>query len=296
MLLKQKYFVKGAKFLWYRPLFWLLYSGAVVLVFKELQVKLAIPIAIPSIIGTAIALFLGFRTNSAYQRWWEARKVWGEIINNSRTLARQILHFGKPDVGLATRHRIMQRQIAWCWALARTLRNQKWDDEASKYLEPDEHQKLLSTDHVPNELLNTQQKDLRKLVDDEGFDDFYFRKADSTLKELCDSMGKCERIQKTVFPTQYALFTLIFLNIFLLLLPLAIVETLGYFTIPLQFIIGFTFAMIQNIAIAMQDPFENKANDIPMSSISRGIERNLLEMMGEKNLPEPYPANDGILM
>ena len=126
--------------------------------------------------------------------------------------------------------------------------------------------------------------------------DFDFRKIDGTLKLLCDSMGKCERIKNTEFPTQYSLYTRVFLYVFLILLPLAIVESMGYYTVLIQFLTGFTFIMIQNIAFSLQDPFENNASDIPVFAISRTIERNLLEMTGEKNLPEDWKAENNVLM
>lgn len=299
MLLKNKYFSTSSKVHWHRPLLWILYCLIVVVLFKEYNIDLGIPLAIPSILGTAISLFLGFRTNSAYQRWWEARKIWGGIINNSRTLARQVLTFGDVDekAGSGIRQDIINRQIAWSWFLAHRLRNLGWSANGEEYLYEEEViQMNEESDHIPNELLLLQAKDLKELVVHGEMDDFYFRKIDSTLTELCNAMGRAERIKSTVFPTQYALFTLIFINIFLFLLPLGMVETLGYYIIPIHMAIGFTFGMIQSIAESMQAPFDNKPNDIPIFSICRTIERNLLEMSGCEKLPEPYAAKDGVLM
>ena len=135
-----------------------------------------------------------------------------------------------------------------------------------------------------------------QMIKSKKFNDFDFRKIDGTLKLLCDSMGKCERIKNTEFPTQYSLYTRVFLYVFLILLPLAIVESMGYYTVLIQFLTGFTFIMIQNIAFSLQDPFENNASDIPVFAISRTIERNLLEMTGEKNLPEDWKAENNVLM
>ena len=297
MLVKHKYYSKSTKVLWHRPLLWTVYCTLIVVAYQIFKVDLAIPLAIPSILGTAISLFLGFRTNSAYQRWWEARKIWGEIINNSRTFTRQVLLlFGNKDIEKELRKRIIKRQIAWNWSLSYRLRGLGWSVESENYLENEDIKILKNGDHVPNLILLQQEKDLNKLMDTKEFDGFYFRKIDSTVKELCDSMGKAERIKTTVFPTQYALFTLIFINIFLFLLPLGMVESLGFFSIPIHVAIGFTFGMIQSIAESMQDPFENKQNDIPLFSISRTIERNLLEMMDEEKIPAPYEAEDGVLM
>lgn len=296
MLLKYKYYSKSNKVLWYRPILWSAYTTLIVVVHVVYGVNLSIPIAIPAILGTAISLFLGFRTNSAYQRWWEARKVWGEIVNNSRSFARQILTFGSGETINDGKIKIINRQIVWCWSLAHTLRNVNQPQEAEKYLSKEEFIDLSERDHIPNLLLLNQEFDLKTLVANGEINDFDLRTIDETLKGLTDSMGKCERIKKTVFPTQYSLFTLVFINIFLFLLPLGMVESLGYFAIPIHIAIGFTFGMIQSIAEAMQDPFENKPNDTPIYAISRGIERNLLEMMGSEDIPKALEAKDGVLM
>lgn len=282
--------------LWLRPLFWALYCTSIILLTKFWKEDLQIPMAVPSIIGTAIALFLGFRTNSAYQRWWEARKIWGEIINNSRTLTRQVLTYTAKNPSHKIARRIARRQIAWSWTLARTLREQDWKKEATTYLEEEDFQKLLEGEHKGNLLLLQQAEDLRKLVHSGEMDKFDFRQIDETLTALCNSMGKCERIKKTVFPTRYALFTLVFINIFQFLLPLGMAVPMGYLSIPVHMVVGFTFGMIQEIARSMQDPFEDHPNSIPMNSICRSIERNILELLGNKELPEPLKPVKRILM
>ena len=281
---------------WQRPVFWVSYSAIIASIYVLLNINIDIPLAVPAILGTAVSLFLGFRTNSAYQRWWEARKIWGAITNNSRTLARQILTFGNAFESVNTRNRIIKRQIAWNWTLAYSLRNLGNSDEAEEYLNPDELMKIQNSKHPNNILLLNQEKDLSSLVEGQALNEFDFRTIDSTLKELTDSMGKCERIKKTVFPTQYSLYTAIFINLFLALLPFGLVPVIGFFTLPVHFSIGFTFGMIQRIAEDMQDPFEGTQNDTAMFTMSRGIEQNLLEMMGEKELPEAYPVKDGVMM
>ena len=295
MHLKNKVF-QAKKFPWYRPLIWLLYALAISILYANTNWIKSIPLAIPSIIGTAISLFLGFRTNSSYQRWWEARKIWGEIVNNSRTLARQILTFGDASKNIKIRKSIVYRQIYWCWILAHKLRKLPLNQDQNKYLDSSEEKEIENSTNVPNKVLFNQQIALSKLLQDGSINDFDFRKIDGTLKLLCDSMGKCERIKNTEFPTQYSLYTRVFLYVFLILFPLAIVESMGYYTVLIQFLTGFTFIMIQNIAFSLQDPFENNASDIPVFAISRTIERNLLEMTGEKNLPEDWKAENNVLM
>ena len=109
-------------------------------------------------------------------------------------------------------------------------------------------------------------------------------------------MCRCERINDTAFPAQYSLYTKIFLYIFLFLLPLGVVESMEYYTVGIQFLVGFTFIMIHNIALSLQTPFENRATDVPIFSISRNIERDLLEVIGEDRIPEEWPVKKGVLM
>jgi putative membrane protein len=295
MLVKNKFYTGANKAVFFRPLIWTLYSFAIAHLFLVKGIKLNIPMAFPAVIGTAISLFLSFRTNSAYQRWWEARKVWGEIINNSRTLARQVKLLGNQEQEPDLRKRIIKRHVAWCWSLAYALRRMGSSREAMPYLSNEEIEDLKTSSNAPNLLLLAQQKDLKELEQKGAIDSFDYRRIDETIKELCDSQGKSERIKHTVFPTQYSLFTIIFINIFLVLLPLGLVEFMGYYTVIAQTAIGFTFGMIMNISHLMQDPFENKANDTPILALSNTIEMNLMEMIGEE-VPTKLVAKNGVLM
>lgn len=296
MFVKNRLYTGANKWVLIRPVIWSIYSVIIAYLFINRNLDLAVPMAFLAVIGTAISLFLSFRTNSAYARWWEARKVWGEIVNNSRTLARQVLLFGQKNEGAELRQKMVQYQIAWCWNLAYGLRKKGWSQEGKKYLDIAEREKIKQSSNIPNEILFQQQKHLAELENSNMIDAFDRRRIDETLKQLCDSMGKSERIKNTVFPTQYSLFTIIFINLFLLLLPLGLVEHLGYYTVLAQTAVGFTFGMIQNIAVLMQDPFENKPNDTPMFALSRTIEINLLEMCGETELPEKKQPVNGVLM
>ena len=109
-------------------------------------------------------------------------------------------------------------------------------------------------------------------------------------------MGKCERIKNTVFPVQYSYFTRLSIYIFMLLLPFGLVQAVGVFTIPITLFVVFIFSMLELVARFLQDPFENRPNDIPMTAVSRTIEINLLQLIGEYDVPEKIEAENGILM
>jgi putative membrane protein len=259
---------------------------------------LSFPISIITILGTALSLLLGFRTNSAYDRWWEGRKVWGEIVNDSRTLVRQCSAFitaerAEKDEIISN---IAHLQIAWCYALTNSLRKSKVLVYADLHLTQVEHDYVADQDNIPNGILNLIQFKISELHQQGKIETLLYQNIDQTLGRLCDSMGKCERIKNTVFPTQYSFFVLLVIFIFTLILPMGLVESIGRIAIPVTFIISFLFFYVEWIAYILQNPFENGPNDIPMTSLSRTIEINLLQLIGADKIPEKILPKDGVVM
>jgi putative membrane protein len=259
---------------------------------------LSFPISITTILGTALSLLLGFRTNSAYDRWWEARKCWGEIVNDSRTLVRQAKAFieapGTEKDELVSN--IAHLQIAWCYALANSLRRTQVLVYADLHLTTKEHEYVSAQDNIPNAILNLIQFKMADLHDSGQIKTLLYQNIDNTLQRLCDAMGKCERIKNTVFPTQYAFFVHLVIFIFTLVLPMGLVESIGRIAIPITFTISFLFFYVEWIAYIMQNPFENGPNDIPMTSMSRNIEINLLQLIGAEKIPEKILPRNGVVM
>ncbi|MBC9798602.1 bestrophin family protein [Sinomicrobium weinanense] len=252
---------------------------------------IAIPLAIPSILGTAISLILAFRTGQSYNRWWEARIVWGAIVNDSRTLTRQLLGFidiGGEEAGQAATlvQKMVYRQMAWSYALGRSLRKQSPLKDAKQFLSEEELVQVAKQDNVPNALLQLQTADLKKAFRKGWVNPYQQVQLDETLKRLCDSMGKSERIKNTVFPATYSLIVHLFLYLFILLLPFALVDDLGFIQIPLVITVAIAFFLIEKTAIYLQDPFENLPTDTPVTSIARTIEINLRQMLNETEVPE----------
>lgn len=280
------------------------YGLLVVVLHKSaiLPVPIAIPVAIPAMLGTALSILLGFRTSAAYDRWWEARKIWGAIVNDSRTLARQATTlFFPPDVAsrpamAALQQEIVYRQIAWNHVLARSLRGQDWTTDVEMTLATEEIDALQSQDNAGNCMLQTQVQRLCDALGSDYLDTFRFLQIEATLTRMCDHMGKCERIKNTVFPSHYSFLISLIVWVFLLLLPLGLVESMGWVTVPVAFAISTIFVLIERIAGFLQDPFENAITDTPMLALSRIIEINLRQQLGEADLPEKLEPVDGVLM
>jgi putative membrane protein len=258
------------------------------------SVRITIPLAIPAVLGTVISLLLGFRSNQAYDRWWEARHIWGAIVNDSRTLARQALSFiNDPDADKeikAFQKKIIQRQIAWCYSLGRHLRNEHPLTGLEKYLDKEELEEIKLIDNVPSALLHEMGKDLFIAHEKNWINSYQQVELDRTLSRLCDAMGKCERIKNTVFPSTYSLYIHLSLLLFIGLLPFGVIEYFGFIEVPLVVSIAACFLLIEKMAIHLQDPFENKPTDTPMTTIAQNIEKNICQIYkthASRNLLHP---------
>lgn len=264
--------------------------------------EIGIPLAIPSILGTAISLILAFRTGQSYGRWWEARMVWGEIVNDSRTLTRQLLSFTQPGTEETQEasqliKKIAYRQIAWCYILGRTLRKDQPLKGMESLLSQEDLSYLKKHDNIPNALLQKHALDLKYCFKCNWINAYQQMQIDETLKRLCNAMGKCERIKNTIFPATYSLIVHLFLYLFILLLPFGLVDELGFIQIPLVITVAMAFFLIEKTAIHLQDPFENLPTDTPMTSIARTIEINLKQMLNESQVPEKIkPQEDFYLL
>ncbi|XAZ82145.1 bestrophin family ion channel (plasmid) [Fibrella sp. ES10-3-2-2] len=249
---------------------------------------LSIPLAIPALMGTCISLLLAFRTNQAYERWWEARIVWGGIVNDSRTLIRQLLTFlPEETVPSGVVQMVAQRQIGWCLVLGQTLRGQPTQPAIEMYLIPTEQAGALAAKHQPLALLQGQAGQLRDLYRAGHLTDIQLAQVDATLTRLTDAMGRCERIKNTVFPRTYTFYLQVFIILFTAMLPFGFVENLFFVEVPLVTLIGSAFFLIEKSAIQLQDPFENRPTDTPMTAIAEGIARSLAQLTGIAVVKQP---------
>ncbi|TDS10982.1 bestrophin family protein [Sphingobacterium paludis] len=243
--------------------------------------SLVIPLALVAIVGTAISLLLAFRTGQAYDRWWEARIVWGAIVNDSRTLIRQ-LHEFLPDGEEEEIRMFMERQVIWNYALSESLRGVPFSATVRKYIDA----QGIKDFNVPNAVLLKHGLQLKRLSQEGKLTEFRQVQLDTTLTKLCDSMGRCERIKNTVFPASYSALLHFLIYLFTLLLPFSLDDNYAFIKAVLTAGIPTIFIIIERTAILMQDPFENGPMDTPMTNISQNIEFVLRQQMGE-NVEKP---------
>ncbi len=255
------------------------------------------PTLIPTILGTALAFFIGFNNNQAYDRWWEGRKIWGMVVNHSRSWARQILQYAKPagslgDTQLQTaRQTLVHRQIAFVYALKESLRGIK-PSKHLKYLDDKEGQRVGQETNIPNAILSEHARQLEELTASECLDGFRFMEINRTLNGLCDEMGKGERIKNTVFPTTYNYYTRIFVFVFVVFEVWGTTQAIGQWSILTGSLIGYIFLTVQGIGLSLLNPFEATPLGLPLDQIVRTIEINLLEMEGATNVPKPLKAKN----
>lgn len=277
----------------YEILFVTIYGIAIEVVYQNFHItNISIPMTVHSVLGTIISLLLAFRSNQAYDRWWEARIVWGAIVNDSRTFARQILSLMEdpldPDRIDGFKKRMIKRQIAWCYALGKGLRRDDPMPMISKFVSEEELEYLKDFDNKHVGLVQLHARDLNNALKQGWVNPYQQVELDQTLTRLCDHMGKSERIKNTVFPSTYSLYIHLALHFFILLLPFGLVQLFGFLMVPVLVVITACFFLIEKMAIHLQDPFENKPTDTPVLSISRNIERDLKQMMRDKTVPQAF--------
>jgi putative membrane protein len=253
------------------------------------------------IIGTALAFLIGFRNNSAYDRWWEARKIWGKLINDSRHFSLKVISFlsnhwnsdlSKEDIETAQK-RLIYRHIAFVWSVNKHLRKLEWKKTLVPFISKEEFDKLVLEEHIPLALLKYQIIDIKELYEEKYFEDFRHLSFDTIMENFNDALGKSERIKNTVFPMQYNWYMQYAIWVFLVLLPLSLVGFLGLWFLPLTFLIGYVFIMLEYLGRHIENPFENHPNDTPIDALSRTIEINLKEVLGETNLPSKIEPIEG---
>lgn len=277
----------------YEVLFVTIYGIAIEIIYQNYHItNISIPMTVHSVLGTIISLLLAFRSNQAYDRWWEARIIWGAIVNDSRTFARQILSLMEdpldPERIDGFKKRMIKRQIAWCYALGKGLRRDDPMPLVSKFVSEEELEYLKDFDNKHVGLIQLHARDLNNALKQGWVNAYQQVELDQTLTRLCDHMGKSERIKNTVFPSTYSLYIHLALHFFILLLPFGLVQLFGFLMVPVLIVITACFFLIEKMAIHLQDPFENKPTDTPVLSISRNIERDLKQMMKDKHVPMAY--------
>jgi len=249
-----------------------------------------------TLFGSALALFLGFRDSSAYERWWEGRGLWGLMINASRSLVRATNAFMDSDQpGVRDLKRtIALRQIAYVHALRCRLRKQDPAPDVLRLLSAEEAQEGLSRQNPPNGLLDGTGRRIAEAQRKGYIDTIQQTQLEAILVDIANAQGGMERVKNTPLPSQYRFFPELFTRLFCVLLPIGLVESLGWATPFGSTVAGLMFLAILQIGDDLVDPFADTVHDVPLSSMCRTIEIDLLEAIGDV-APKPLEPVKGVL-
>jgi putative membrane protein len=247
-----------------------------------------------TLFGSALALFLGFRSNSAYERWWEGRVLWGALINASRSLSRYTnAVLAGPEVN-DLRRTIVLRHIAYVQALRCRLRGQAPDSEVHRFLSDGEAAPSLARANPPNGLLDGTGRRIAEAQRAGVIDTIQQSRFEDILISLSDAQGGMERLKNTPLPNQYRFFPELFSRLFCIALPIGLVETMGLATPIGSTVAGLMFLAVLRIGDDLVDPFANTVHDVPLSAMCRTIEIDLLQSIGDP-APEPAKPVRGVL-
>ncbi len=286
-----------------RPLLLLvLYDLGVVVAYQVMHLNwIALPHIPLALFGSAIGIILGFRNQSAYARWWEARTLWGAVVNNSRSWGRQVTTSMLPSKSdeaeevKQIQRRMVYLQIAYVHALRQHLRKLEPWAELAPLMSEQELNSLRNEKNVPLSIQEMMGNLLRECQVRGWIDRLQWRAMDESLNDLADAQGGAERIKNTPMPKQYDYFPQLFVHIYCFLLPLALVTSMGWFTPLGSTLVGFIFLALNKIGQDLEDPFENTIYDVPLTSITIAIETNLRQLLGETELPPATVPVQGVL-
>ncbi len=294
---------------------------------------LALPWSVVALLGTATAFLVGFKNTQTYNRTWEARQIWGAILNSSRawgTMCRDFLNNSDKSSELVYRH------FAWLTALRHQMRESRtWetsnhsynkeyrefyiipekeislDEELEKYITPEELRYILTTKNRATQLMSSQSKAIRESFDKGEIDSYQFVEMQKAVRDFFDQQGKSERIKNFPYPRQFATINKFFIRLFCILLPFGLLKEFDklnegitgifqgnmiWFVIPFSVLISWVYTSLEQVGESTENPFEGSANDVPISQLSRTIEIDLREMLGETELPLPLQSKNNIIL
>lgn len=289
-----------------------------------------------SLIGTAVAFYVGFKNAQSYNRVWEARQIWGGLVNDSRKLGTMIKNLRSDEAETtdsgALRKQIIYRHIAYLYQLReQLLEPTPWEHVSqdgrvgyynrkrrernfgyyekeleeianNSYLAEEEQNSLQNYNNKATQLLDRQTRDVQQLFEAKSINLMQQSGIQKVINDFYEAQGRAERIKRFPFPRTYASFSFVFVCIFIFLLPFGVVGEFGkmggafvWLAVPVGVIVGWTYVVMELIGDYSENPFEGLHSDIPMLSISRAIEIDLLQMLGEKDIPKPIAAKEGVL-
>ncbi len=257
-----------------------------------------------SVMGLALGVFLGFRNNTSYDRFWEGRKLWGALVNTARSLARETLVFlGEPsDAPATTREAVaplqrtqVYRLIAYVHSLRMHLRGEVNVDELGRYLEAEDIATVSSHHNVPNAIALLLADGFRAAAHSRTTSEYRWVELERRVIELTNIQGGCERILSTPIPHSYSILIHRIVALYVFALPFALVGSTHSFTPLVVLIVAYTFLGLDAVGNEIEDPFGKDLNDLPLTTLSRMIEVNLRQMLGETDVPPLLQPVDGFL-
>ncbi len=240
-----------------------------------------------ALLGVALSLFLGFRNNACYDRWWEARKQWGQLMVDGRSLARQVTSFidEQDEGGSEAKRRLVQLSIAFTHALRHSLRQSDPASDIEKYIDPQDWPLLQQSQNLPDDILRLMGRELGVCQKKKLLSDILIQSIDKRITSMAGVLAACERIRNTPLPFAYMLLVHRTAYLYCFILPFGLVTSLGLFTPLFCAIVAYTFFGLDALSEELEEPFGLSPNDLPLSAMSRTLEINLLAALGEKNLP-----------
>ncbi|GHN01729.1 membrane protein [Cytophagales bacterium WSM2-2] len=233
-----------------------------------------------SLLGIVLGLFLVFRTNSAYDRWWEGRKLWGGMVNSSRNFAMK-LNTVLPEDSKDRKwfaQMVSNFMIATKEQLREGVRISDLEIEDSAEL-----RKISESNHKPNSIASLLYHKVESLFKANAFSGFHLTNLDKEMKDFVDLMGACERVRKTPIPYSYTMYIKKFIFIYIITLPFGFLETFGYYTIPAVLLVSFILLSVELIAEEIEDPFGRDVNDLPTDDLAKTIRTNVHEILQVKS-------------
>ncbi len=304
-----------------------------VILYQVLELKfISLPWTVVGLLGTATAFLVGFKNTQTYNRTWEARQIWGSILNSSRffgVMSRDFLNNPEKTKELVYRH------FAWLTALRYAMRESKaWEnnnvaniefkkyftipeqdskleDELAKYISADELKYVLSTKNKAVQLMSLQSKTIKQLFINKEIDSYQFVEMEKMIQDFYNNQGKSERIKNFPYPRQFATINSFFVKLFCILLPFGMLKefdklndrmtgilegNMVWLVIPFSVLISWVYTSLEQVGESTENPFEGSANDVPISQMSRTIEIDMREMLGETDLPPALQPKNNIIL
>lgn len=250
-----------------------------------------------TLLGIALSLFLGFRNNASYQRWWEARTLWGQLVYDARSFARQIISYIDSDTeaGQHAQRTMIHLTIAFTHAVRHRLRGTApWTDIAP-YMTPEQLKQLEHIRNVPDGIMRLLGKTLGNVRRQQMVSEQIIQNMDERLNSMTVVLAACERILNTPLPFAYMLLVHRTTYIYCIMLPFGLVASMGWTTPFVCAVIAYTFFGLDALSEELEDPFGMAANQLPLLTLSRTIEVNLLEALNEGHVPSDIAPVKGYL-